>query len=216
MSLFQKLRGTIESVFQIGISSTAILLKNVSGKFALRNKADSAYINAQVNGIEIFDSGGTNKVTITQQTLGGDITFSLPPDDGTSGQVLQTDGSGTTVWASAGSTADCMHVDTTTLAFGDGTPKTLFTLPANAIIDHIDVIVDTIFNGTAPTLSIGISGTVSKYTGTGDVDLKTANIYTIHPGIIAVGSTEALIGTYSADASSAGSARILVHYTNPS
>lgn len=216
MSLFQKIRGTIENVFQIGISSTAILLKNVSGKFALRNKADSAYINAQVNGIEIFDSGGTNKVTITQQTLGGDVTFQLPVDDGTPNQVLATDGAGLLSWASAGVTSDCMHVDTTTLAFGDGTPKALFTLPASAIIDHIDIIVDTIFNGTAPTLSIGIAGTVSKYTGTGDVDLKTAGQYSIYPGLAAVGGTEALIGTYVADSSSAGSARILVHYTNPS
>lgn len=215
MSLFSKLRGTIESVFQIGITSTAILLKNVSGKLALRNKADSAYINAQVNGLEIFDSGGTNKVTITQGTLGGDITLVLPTTDGSAGQVLQTDGAGTTTWASAGTTSDLVHVDTTTLAFGDSSPKTLFTLPANAVIHLIKIIVDIAFNGTAPTVSIGISGTVSKYVGTGDVDLKTANVYEIDPGAIAAGGTEALIATYSADSSSAGSARIEVYYSNP-
>lgn len=217
MSLFSKLRGTIENVFQIGISSTALLLKNVSGKLALRNKADSAYINAQVNGIEIFDSGGTNKVTITQGVLSpaSDITLVLPTNDGTPGQVLQTDGAGVTSWASAGTTADLVHVDTTTLNFGDASPKTLFTLPANAVIHNVKIIVDTAFDGTAPTLSIGIVGTVSKYVGTGDLDLKTANVYEIDPGLASVGTTEALIGTYSADSSSAGSARIEVYYSNP-
>lgn len=216
MSLFSKLRGTIETVFQIGITSTAILLKNVSGKLAFRNKADSAYINAQLNALEVFNSAGTFKTTIAQTTNSADLTLNLPPDAGTAGYGLQTDGAGNLTWVPAGSTADCIHVDTTTLAFGDTSPKTLFTLPANAIIVAVQIIVDTVFNGTAPTVSIGIAGTVSKYVGTGDVDLKTANIYQINPGIIASGSSESLIATYSADSSSAGSARILVHYTNPS
>lgn len=215
MSLISKLFGTSLNAFQIGITSTAIFLKNVSGKLALRNKADSAYINAQVNGIEIFDSGGTNKITITQGTLAGDITLVLPTDDGTAGQVLQTDGAGVTTWASAGTTGDLVHVNSTTLAFGDGTPVALFTLPANAVIHKVKVIVDTAFNGTAPTVSIGIAGTVSKYVGTSDVDLKTANIYEVDPGVVAAGGTEALIVTYAADSSSAGSARIEVYYSNP-
>ena len=116
--------------------------------------------------------------------------------------------------AAAGSTAACVTEDTASLAFGTTSPLTLFTLPANAVIRDIRVIVDTAFNGTS-TVSVGVSGTTSKYAGTGDVDLTTANEYVISPGLTANGSTEALIATYSAGGASAGAARIIVAYSVP-
>lgn len=52
--------------------------------------------------IKIEDPGvGTNKVTIQSPTLAGDYTLTLPEDDGDSGQVLSTDGSGTLSWEDA-------------------------------------------------------------------------------------------------------------------
>lgn len=216
MSLFRKLRGTIETVWQIGINSTAILLKNVSGVLALRNKADSAYINLQTNGVQLFDSDGSNKITVTAPgTVGTDYTLTLPDNDGSPGQVLSTDGSGGTSWADAGNTAACIKCNETALAFGTASPLTLFTLPANAHVHEVKTIVDTGFDGTAPTVSVGIAGNTSKYTGTGDVDLKTANAYSVEPDLAPVGTTEALIATYSADSSTAGAARIQIFYSNP-
>jgi len=107
--------------------------------------------------------------------------------------------------------------DTTNLAFGTGSPLTLFTLPINAVIHKCQVIIDTPFNGTAPTLSIGISGTTSKYMGATDNNLKgtAEDIYETTPGKTAMGGTEALIATYVPDSSGAGAARILIFYSVP-
>jgi hypothetical protein len=116
---------------------------------------------------------------------------------------------------SSGSTAGKSTKDTTTLAFGSSSPLSLFTLPANAVIASIRIIVDTAFNGT-PSLSIGITGTTSKYVASTQVDLTVARSYEIYPDLVAAGSTEALIATYAASGASSGSARILVDYSIPS
>lgn len=57
-----------------------------------------------------------------------------------------------------------LRVLTNTIAFGDTTVKTLFTLPANAILIGIDVNVTTVFNSSGTDLlSIGKSGTNTHY-----------------------------------------------------
>jgi hypothetical protein len=145
------------------------------------------------------------------------VVYTFPTSDGSPNQVLQTDGSGVLTWADASSTASSIKCDTTSLAFGSSSPVAMFTRPANAIIHWIDVIIDTAFNGTAPTMSVGVAGTTSKYLGTGDVNLKgtAKDVYTVHPGEVTSGSPEDLICTYAADGSAAGAARILVYYSVP-
>ena len=90
----------------------------------------------------------------------------------------------------------------------------LFTLPANAIIDHVDVIVDTAFDGT-PSLTVGVSGDTARYMGSGDNFLNEVAVWRTHPGIDANVSTEALIATYSAGGATVGSARVIVAYAVP-
>ena len=213
MALFEKIRGTISSIFQLGIGATALQLKEVAGVLQLRNKADSAFVNASVGSL-VLNDGGSNKLTLSVPTLAGDLALNFPTTAGSAGQVLQTNGSGTLSFVSAASTAACQTTDTTSLAFGTTSPLTLFTLPVNAVISDIRIVVDTPFNGT-PTMSIGIAGTTSKYTGTGDCDLTAANEYQISPGLVADGTTNALIATYSAGGSSAGAARLLISYSVP-
>lgn len=121
--------------------------------------------------------------------------------------------------SSAPATAEhLIHVDTTSLAHGDSSPKSMFTLPEDAVIHKVVVIIDAAFNGTAPTMSVGIDGgSASKYVATSQVDLKAAakTVFEIHPGEPPVGSTEDLEIAYSADSSSAGAARVEVHYSIP-
>jgi hypothetical protein len=51
--------------------------------------------------------------------------------------------------------------------------------------------------------------------GATDSDLKTAGIYEVDAAYEEDSSPEAIIITYSADSSSAGSARVSVKYANP-
>jgi hypothetical protein len=89
-------------------------------------------------------------------------------------------------------------------------------LPANAIVDRATVIVDTPFNGTAPTMSIGLQGGSGfEYAGVGDINLKVGDRYDMPSQIAATGSAGNIDILYTADGSSAGSARVLITYAIP-
>lgn len=227
MGLFSDLFGTTKAYFKIG-GTAGVRLKNSSGNLLVRNTGDSADANltaalVSISG-DVFeinsDAAGTSadwKYTIQRPTSGmtAAVVLTLPVDDGTANQVLQTDGSGVLSWASAGSTAACIKTDTTSLAFGTSSPAAMFTTGGSDIVEWIDVIIDTAFDGT-PTATVGISGTTSKYSATSDIDLTQAagTQFKIHPAKAAQGA-EALILTYVAGGATAGAARFLVNYSTP-
>jgi hypothetical protein len=226
MGMWSDLFGTTKGFFKIGFSG--VRLKDSSGNLLVRNTgdtADSAITASKVNMsgdvLDInSDAAGTGadwKYTLQRPSSGmtAAVVLTLPVDDGTPNQVLQTDGSGALSWANAGSTASSDKMDTTSLAFGTASPLALFSTGAGDVIDEIEVIIDTAFNGT-PSLSVGITGTTSKYASTGDIDLTQAagTVIQLHPGLAAQGA-ESLIATYAAGGASAGAARIIVHYGTP-
>lgn len=230
MGLWQNLFGTVNSYFKLGLSG--VRLKNSGGNLLVRNTGDSA--DAEVTASKANISGDDLVLNSDAAGSGNDWAHTLrrntsataalvlvtPPAKGTDGHVLrQKAGTSSGVLelelAAAGTTDQCCTVDTTSLAFGSSSPVTMFTLPANAVVEKVQIVVDTAFDGTAPTVSIGVSGTTSKYMPATAVDLKTTGEYEYHPGLTADGGTNAIIATYSADSSSAGAARILVHYSVP-
>lgn len=228
---FQDILGTVFSKFQIGIGATAVNLKEVTGKLRARNKADAAdapivgsVISASGDVLELNEdataAGADWKLSIARPAAGmtAAMTLTLPPTVGSPGQVLATDGStGVLSWSTVAAGVDKTITDTTSLAFGSGATVAMYNHPANGIVKCVSVIVDTPFNG-APTLSVGVSGTLSKYLSSTQVDLTVAatTTFEIEPGQPAVGSIEAIIATYSAGGASAGAARILVDYAIPS
>lgn len=225
MSLVLDLIATSKSFLKLGIAG--VRLKNSFGNLVIRNTGDSADAELTASKVNVTgdslvinsDSAGSGadfKITLARPASGmtADVALTLPVDDGTSGQVLGTDGSGVLSWVSASSTSMCDKVNDTSIAFGTASPVALMTTGANDILSKVQVIVDTPFNGTAPVISIGIVGTTSKYSATTDVDLKTAGVYEINPGLPAAG-VESLIATYVADGSSSGAARVLVFYATP-
>ena len=226
MSLFADLLGTTGAFVRIGLGSTSVRLKNTGTALAVRNAADTAdlpltasQLSASGNDIvwnsDAAGSGADWAYTLRRPSSGmtAAVVLTLPIDDGTAGQVLQTDGAGVLTWASAGATGHMDKLDTTSLVFGSTSPVAMFTTGAGDVIDYIDVIVDTAFNGT-PTMSVGITGTTSKYVASGQVDLNTAGTYRTHPGLTA-GGAESLIITYAAGSATAGAARVIVHYATP-
>lgn len=227
---FSDILGTTFDKLQLGLSATAVQIKQVAGKLRARNKADSA--DAPVVGSVIAASGdflelnedavgaaADWKYTLSRPAAGMTAarTIVLPPDAGTAGFAVVTDGAGNWTYAAIAAGADKVITDTTTLAFGSVSPLAMFNLPANAVVHGVTVVIDTPFNGT-PSLSVGIAGTVSKYLGATSVDLtQPATInFDVEPGLASVGTIEALIATYAAGGATAGSARLLVAYSIPS
>jgi hypothetical protein len=230
MGRFLDLLGTVNTKLQIGLGASGLALKVASSKLRARNVADSA--DAPLVGSVIAASGDALQLNEDAAGSGADWlytlqrpatgmtaaqTITLPPNAGTNGFALTTDGAGNTSWSSVASGTDQAKVDTTALAFGSGATVAMYTHPANAVMVGIQVVIDTPFNGT-PTLSIGIAGTTSKYMASTQVDLTAAagTVFDLEPGVVASGSAESIIATYSAGGASAGAARILANYVIPS
>jgi hypothetical protein len=223
---WRDLAGTSVGSFILGL--TGVKLKNNAGNLVIRNNGDTA--DAEITASKLNNSGdsivinsdaaGTGadwSITLARPAAGmtGNVVLTLPIDDGTPNQVLQTDGSGNLTWASASSTASSVKNKSVAVAFGSTSPVALMTTGVGDVIDSIDVIVDTAFNGT-PTMSIGVTGTPSKYMATSQVDLKAAatTTFTVSPSLPAQG-VESLIITYAAGSASVGAARVVLHYATP-
>lgn len=232
MGFWQDLFGTTENIFRVGL--TGFLLKNSGGDVLVRNAgdtADAALTTSQVrvSGDSIIlnsdaaNTGGDRTLTLQRSTDGmtGPLTVVFPSVTGADGQVLaKKAGSPAGVLAfeliSAANTALNTANDTTALAFGSAATVPMFTLPANAIIQTIEVIVDTPFNGT-PSMSVGISGSASKYLASTQVDLKAAarTSFIVHPNVAPSATAENLEISYAAGGATAGAARTIVAYTIP-
>lgn len=99
-----------------------------------------------------------------------------------------------------------------TLAFNTSSPLSLLTLPIGYGIKSILVNVTTPFNGTTPTLSIGISGTTDKYVATSDLDLTVMGAFPLELASNSATVQESVIGTFSSGSSTAGTAEITITY----
>jgi hypothetical protein len=214
MSSWLKITGTQVGKFVLGL--TGVTLKNNSGNLQVRNNADTAFADTATQTISLNNNGtGYNVAISTSGSQTGSYALTLPVDDGSPGQVLATDGSGVLSWASAASTASSWKVDSTSFAFGSSSTITAFTLPANAVVDRVTVIVDSAFDGT-PTMSVGVSGgSASQYVGTGDVALTVADRYDVPYQGQADASSEGIEIYYTAGGASAGAGRVLVTYAVP-
>lgn len=232
MGVFKDLWGTTKDRFKLGIGGPQI--KNDSGQISARNTADSAYTAIRASLFATYGddfelnagaagAGADWKFTLTRPSTG--MTHALevvfPATDPTPNDVLAVDtlvGDVITLkWMAVAGGSDNVKVDSTNLAFGSSSPVAMFTKPAGSLVRMVKVIIDTPFNGTSPQLSVGITGTTSKYMPTTAVDLKAAatTVFEYDAGLPVEVGSEALIATYAADSSSAGAARIEVEYVIP-
>lgn len=226
MSIWKDILGTSAAYFRIGLSG--VRLKNNAGNLEVRNAADAA--DAELKASKLTASGdsividsGDDALTISNNSAqSGALQIIMPPAKATDGQVLaQKAGTGAGVvefeFVAAGSTASSDKIDTTSLAFNSSGTVAMFSTGAADVIEYIDVVVDTAFDGTGPvpSMSVGVAGTVSKYVAAAQVDLTTLGTYRVHPGQTAQGA-EALIATFTAGGgATAGAARVLVHFATP-
>lgn len=227
MSYFSNLRGILGNILQFGKGGPN--LKAEAGALSARNAADSDYAAiraalAQVYGNDIelnagaAGAGSDWKLTVRR----GDgqtehLVLKLPATTPTPGQVVAVDtvaaGVVTLYYMNVAGGDDAIKLDVTDLAFGDASPKAMFTAPAGSEITDMEVVVLTSFDG-APSLSIGVTGTPSKLMGTGDIDLTAAagTVYHVKLGLPAEGSPQDLIATYVQGAATVGAARIRTRY----
>jgi hypothetical protein len=137
--------------------STTQLQYNNAGSFAgatnLVTDGSNLTINAQGD-LRFGDSDSSNWVAFqAPSTVASNVTWTLPSADGTSGQVLSTDGAGTLSWATGGGGGGGTFATYTYT--GDGTTTT-FAGESGMTVDSILAIL----NGVTqePTTDYTISG----------------------------------------------------------
>jgi hypothetical protein len=227
VGLFADLWGTTKSTFQIAIGG--VRLKNNAAALEVMGADGVTPAAATVSKLNVTgdvvdinsdaaSAGADWKYTIQRPTSGmtAAVTLTLPPNDGSASQVLATDGSGVLTWETAAVTAHAVKCDVTNVAFNTSSPVTMLTLPADSVVHQVEVILDTPFNGTSPTMSVGITGTTSKFMGTTDVNLKgtAKDRYVVNPGETA--GADAMIVTLVPDDASAGAIRVNAYHSVPS
>jgi hypothetical protein len=125
----------------------------------------------------------------------------------TSGNLIQIKGSNVS--------AGILQYMSFSIVFGDiGTPKnSTTTLPQNAVVADLRVIVTTPFSGgSSPTLTVGTQDTATLFGNTGDFNLEQANTYVVpqftpQPNAAARAVRATLAGT-----ATAGAGKVIVGY----
>ena len=181
----------------------------------------------QFNSNGVFGGVPTTNYANGILSLGSNSAISI--GGGANAQALLTNGAGALYWAdiSTANTANYANFaniantanvaltvvgqETIPFAYGDATPKTLTTVPANAVITEVSIVMLTPFSDATGTLSIGDSGNIQRLLATTDVAPSVAGTYTVDPAYKYASSTQ-LILTINPGTSTVGNGLILINY----
>ena len=158
--------GAILYISSLASNGTTEVIDKIGGK-KYTNTVDSMLVQevAATGGQVVFKeatNNGSNKITVkAPNTLAADYTLTLPTADGSSGHVLQTNGSGTLSFAAPASSSLTIAGDTGSDSFSTG--ETL-TFTGGTGIDS--AVTDNV-------VTINIDSTVATLTGTQTFTNKT-------------------------------------------
>ena len=109
-------------------------------------------------------------------------------------------------------TGSLVKTHRTTIDFETTSPATIGTIPAQGIVTKVIVKVNTTFDGSTPTLNIGISGNDTKYADYTAVPIETSGTHIKHLYELESSNVDA-IATITLSAATQGTADILIEYT---
>jgi len=165
------------------------------------------YIDDGAAWVEIIPAGGQS-MGVTIDLTGGAVTFT--------GDHAYIWDDGGVVWVDIGpsSATGSKHVlqRTVDIAYTDsGAINVGAAVSANGRVSGIWVNVTQIFNGIAPTLTIGDAGSATRFALTAETDLKTVGVYKLDVSHLYSISTQ-VTATLVPDSSTTGAANITLYY----
>jgi len=139
------------------------------------------------NGFEVKSSNSNAVVLAAPAALAASYTITLPPNDGTSGQVLTTDGNGVTTWTTNGAgtvtsvagagTVNGLSLSGTVTSSGSITLGGQFALPATAVanLEAIGNAINTTGKYAGKMVVVLASGLIFTATGSAAGDTWVAS-----------------------------------------
>jgi hypothetical protein len=110
---------------------------------------------------------GSNYVAIKSQAIGSDYSLTLPTTAGTSGYILQTDGSGSLSWTNNGGTMALQYLK-------NPAATSLVNPASNTILDSLLIPAGTFKNYDAFIITARVTGTAGAVTGNVTVGVNTS------------------------------------------
>jgi hypothetical protein len=185
-------------------NDNTITLPDASGNVVLdslsQTLSNKTLTTPTITGIATFDNGPTNpgeirlvdgsspfnSVGIKAQPMSADYTLSLPATDGSSGNVLQTNGSGVLSWVNNGGAQSLQYIKNTL-----GT--TLTNPSANTILEHILIPAGTFKSTDAFLITARVTGTAGP-SNNGNISLGINTTLTL-PALLVLASSSLGTGT---------------------
>lgn len=178
MAVFELIRGTLESLFHLGVKGPAI--KNNANVVEVRDNADAAYADFRAADV-VLDDGGT---AVRLKENAGVLEFR---NTGDSAYIVVRGGSP----SGADDLAPKSYVDAQAAAteavkmvkfqvdFNDqgATQDSTATLPANSRVVKAAVNVTTPFNGTTPVIDVGTDVTADLFFDQTELDAEVVGFY---------------------------------------
>lgn len=216
-TVYGKIRGTLQAVFQIGRGGPNI--RNNSGVIEVRNAANSAAAD--------FKAANVTSATIV---LGANQTKIIED----AADIIAFRNAANSAYAIVRAAGPASDEDVVTLAYfnanpppgvvkavqfnvtesGAATQSSTATIPANATVFSCHLTVTTAF-GSGNTIAIGYTGVTSKLQSSSDNNPETAAVYTTDSPIGWAGTDLAVLVTLGASGSGSGAATVFVTYAEP-
>lgn len=214
-NIWKKLYGIINGALRMGIAGPTIT--GSGNNVAINDNTGSGNATLTVNAETLSTlnvlASDAKQANLTMQTgAATNIPMNLPNTKGNAGDVLMSDGAGNWYW----NTTDYEGIKPFVLNFNSAATVNLTNMPANFLVDRVVINVTTAFTGgTGSTVSVGVAGTTSAFTGTADCALSAVGTYEIDCAVLQILAAQ-MIATFTANGATAGAAAIYVIGSVPS
>lgn len=177
--------GTIAraSTFAVDGPPSASTGVTITNGYAIEASSGNVKIGSSATASELHfyepSGSGTNYTAFKAQAQSGNVTYTLPAADGSSGQVLSTNGSGTLSWASTATGTIGGSATATYVAYGSGvdtiTGEASFTYNATT-----DTLTYTKWSGAGLDLDTDVNNTAALIDGSFSIIKNDSNLRTFH------------------------------------
>lgn len=97
-------------------------------------------------------------------------------------------------------------------AFGDATPSPIYTFPFNGTLTAAGIAVDTPFNGTTPSVELGITGTLDALLPTTSSNVAESGHYGATPELHVSAGDQVILSIVAGSGASSGNGRVFLQF----
>ena len=115
-------------------------------------------------------------------------------------------------WEQTGTGSGSPSIAEIAFSYGDATPRTIYTTTGTQRVWQVALSIDTPFNGTSPSLTIGDAGDADRLMAASQNNPKTSDVYSTNPAYEYTTGTAITLTIVPGAGASAGSGKIQLFF----